>query len=77
MVEVLVMPDPVTDEQRAEDEAREALAREAKAISAKRRIEKRIHAGVCPCCNRSFPNLQRHMAAKHPDGKVVPLKVTA
>lgn len=30
---------------------------------------KRIHAGVCPCCNRTFQNLARHMATKHPEGK--------
>lgn len=21
--------------------------------------------GVCPCCNRTFSDLQRHMASKH------------
>lgn len=21
----------------------------------------------CPCCNRTFQNLQRHMTSKHPD----------
>ncbi len=26
-----------------------------------------IAKGVCPCCNRSFENLRRHMASKHPD----------
>lgn len=30
------------------------------------RIRKRIDAGVCPCCNRTFQNLARHMKAKHP-----------
>lgn len=30
---------------------------------------KRIHKGVCPCCNRSFQNLKRHMETKHPDFK--------
>lgn len=30
------------------------------------RITKRAKAGVCPCCNRSFENLRRHMATKHP-----------
>jgi hypothetical protein len=29
------------------------------------RIKHRISAGVCPCCNRTFVNLQRHMATKH------------
>ena len=57
---------------RAEDEAREAAARATKAENAKKRLEKRINAGLCPCCNRSFQNLQRHMATKH--GNVVPLK---
>lgn len=28
---------------------------------------KRVGNGVCPCCNRTFGNLQRHMATKHPD----------
>ena len=32
----------------------------------KTRIQKRIAAGVCPCCNRSFNNLHRHMNTKHP-----------
>jgi hypothetical protein len=28
--------------------------------------ERRVAAGVCPCCNRSFANLARHMAGQHP-----------
>ena len=28
---------------------------------------KRVHNGVCPCCNRSFQNLQKHMKTKHPE----------
>lgn len=28
---------------------------------------KRVKNGVCPCCNRTFQNLMRHMATKHPD----------
>lgn len=31
------------------------------------RQKRRAAAGVCPCCNRSFQALSRHMAAKHPD----------
>lgn len=30
------------------------------------RIKNRVVAGVCPCCNRTFENLARHMASKHP-----------
>src|SRR5574343_777881 len=29
------------------------------------RIEKRVGNGVCPCCNRHFTNLERHMKTKH------------
>lgn len=38
-----------------------ASQREAK------RQAKRVANGVCPCCNRSFVQLARHMKAKHPD----------
>jgi hypothetical protein len=31
------------------------------------RVKKRVAAGVCPCCNRTFVQLQRHMKTKHPD----------
>lgn len=31
------------------------------------RIKNRIKNGVCPCCNRSFVNVMRHMKTKHPD----------
>lgn len=32
-----------------------------------KRTETRVGHGVCPCCNRSFVNMQRHMKTKHPD----------
>lgn len=31
------------------------------------KVRKRVGHGVCPCCNRSFSDLARHMAGKHPD----------
>ena len=30
------------------------------------RVKRRVAAGVCPCCNRTFKQLARHMSAKHP-----------
>jgi hypothetical protein len=27
----------------------------------------RVKAGVCPCCNRTFQNLARHMSNQHPE----------
>ena len=30
------------------------------------RIKNRVGHGVCPCCNRTFGNLARHIATKHP-----------
>jgi hypothetical protein len=31
------------------------------------KIKNRIANGVCPCCNRTFQNVARHMASQHPD----------
>lgn len=30
-------------------------------------IKKRVGNGVCPCCNRHFTNLERHMKGQHPE----------
>lgn len=30
------------------------------------RLRNRIAAGVCPCCNRTFANVHRHIASQHP-----------
>jgi predicted GIY-YIG superfamily endonuclease len=30
------------------------------------KVKKRVGKGVCPCCNRSFVDLGRHMESKHP-----------
>lgn len=35
--------------------------------AAKTRLKNRIAKGVCPCCNRSFQNLHRHMQNQHPE----------
>ena len=32
-----------------------------------RRIRDRVKNGVCPCCERTFQNLARHMATEHPE----------
>lgn len=31
------------------------------------RAKKRHANGICPCCNRSFANVRRHMETQHPD----------
>lgn len=44
------------------------------------KLRKRAAAGVCPCCNRTFANMAKHMKIKHPDFKtadIVPLKATS
>lgn len=35
--------------------------------AAKTKILNRVKNGVCPCCNRTFVDLQRHFKTKHPD----------
>lgn len=31
------------------------------------KVKKRVAHGVCPCCNRTFANLARHMSGQHPE----------
>ena len=31
------------------------------------KVKKRIGKGVCPCCNRHFTNVERHMERQHPE----------
>lgn len=60
---------------RAEDEARIAREDAERETRKRKRVEKRVHNGVCPCCNRTFANVAKHMKTKHPN--VTPLKVSA
>lgn len=56
-------------EREAQDERQRAkrLDTKAKKLAATiKRNEKRVGNGVCPCCNRTFQQLARHMATKHP-----------
>lgn len=64
--------------QRERDIARQQIARveqektkaEARQRLAERKLAKanrRASAGACPCCQRSFSNMARHMKTKHPD----------
>jgi hypothetical protein len=38
------------------------------------RDRQRFANGVCPCCNRSFENVRRHMTTQHPDYDVTKVK---
>lgn len=60
------------DELRQERErARARLERSERSAAAYKgqvtKLRTRAKAGLCPCCNRSFQDLHRHMATKHPD----------
>lgn len=67
-----------SEEQKQREKAERELARaQARAIRAEsaakdsnrkyRRMRTRIRNGVCPGCNRTFDNVARHMATKHPN----------
>lgn len=59
-----------------QDERRYAAAVVAERNTARRELKttraqltktkKRVQNGVCPCCNRHFVNLERHMHGQHP-----------
>lgn len=53
------------DQLRAEVKHQEARVKGYQGQLAK--TKKRIGKGVCPCCNRHFANVERHMASQHPE----------
>lgn len=61
------------DDKRAAWTAANAQADRAVAAEKElKRTQTRIGAGVCPCCNRTFAKLARHMQSQHPDVPFVP-----
>lgn len=52
---------------RARDQAEHERRQKAAIKGQLTKTRNRIANGVCPCCNRSFTNVRRHMADKHPD----------
>jgi hypothetical protein len=71
----------VEKQQRLREQAERVLARREQDLEHERRshaatkgqltkTRKRVAGGVCPCCNRSFVNLARHMQGQHPDFEV-------
>lgn len=50
---------------KAESERRIAQRQVSAQKAAKTRLLNRVKKGVCPCCNRYFDNLHRHMTTKH------------
>lgn len=55
--------------------AEEAAAAERKRLTAERAVKRhktRSAAGLCPCCNRSFTNMRRHIETKHPEYSAAP-----
>lgn len=66
----------VAERRRQEAEARTAAARERRDALERSlrtvkghqtRLKRRVAAGCCPCCRRSFQNLARHMQSQHPE----------
>lgn len=55
--------------QRAEKEVVTHKQRASRFKNDRDRIKNRIANGVCPCCNRHFVNVERHMKTRHPDFK--------
>lgn len=55
------------DQTRAE--LRETERRRRAEKGAKTKLKKRAANGLCPCCNRYFANVHRHMGHMHPEFK--------
>lgn len=46
-----------------------AEAQRARAVKEATNLKRRAKNGTCPCCSRTFVELQRHMKTKHPEFK--------
>lgn len=55
--------------QSALERANEAEQNLAQALRKEARLKRRIAAGTCPCCQRTFKQLAAHMSRQHPDYK--------
>lgn len=53
--------------QRARDEAETSERRRRATVGQVTKLKRRAAAGVCPCCQRQFQDLRRHMGEKHPE----------
>lgn len=51
----------------AEAQVRAERAAKTRIKNSRDRERKRVAGGVCPCCNRTFKQLARHMKSQHPD----------
>lgn len=57
-----------------EDQLRAAIREGENTRTALLRDRTRFANGVCPCCNRSFANVRRHINDQHPDYDVTKVK---
>lgn len=55
--------------ERAENMYRKSEIERKKVRTRLRNVKTKIAAGVCPCCDQSFPDLHQHMTAAHPEFK--------
>ena len=61
------LKDRLAREQASHDQTTASL-RATKGVVTKQKSKlQRVAKGVCPCCNRSFGDLKKHMATKHPE----------
>lgn len=55
--------------ERAENMYRKSETERKKVKTRLRNVKSKIAAGVCPCCDKTFPDLHEHMVAVHPEFK--------
>ena len=66
-----LLRDRLTSKQALVDRLNEDIRHKDRKLSASKgqmtKLKNRVKNGVCPCCNRTFVNLLRHMKSKHPE----------
>lgn len=59
--------DSAATERARRDQAEASLRATKGVVTRQRKKLERVKNGVCPCCNRSFTDLKKHMKTRHPE----------
>lgn len=65
--ELATVKDSLASERARADQIESSLRATKGVVTRQRKRLERVVKGVCPCCNRYFKDVRRHMETKHPE----------
>lgn len=64
---IKALKDEVARQKAIRDQTEASLRATRGVVTRQRKRLERVAKGVCPCCNRSFTDVRKHMKSKHPE----------